>query len=275
MKSVVITGSTRGIGKGLAVSFLELGCAVVINGRNRIVVEQVVQELENRYDPDRIAGFAGDVSDYEQVQALWEAACKRFGEVDIWINNAGISHSLDEFWKLDPQVVHSVVETNLTGAMLGSLVALRGMLEQGYGAIYNMEGLGSRGGRMVSGLALYGSTKAGLGYFTEALARETGGTAVLVGALSPGMVLTDMLLDRPARSREDEQRTQRAFSILADRVETVTPWLARKVLENERSAVRIAWLTPSKVMLRFLAAPFHKRRLEEIQNPGKGKAGDR
>jgi NAD(P)-dependent dehydrogenase (short-subunit alcohol dehydrogenase family) len=256
MKSVVFTGSTRGIGRGLATSFLELGCRVIINGRQEVDVEQTVRELAMGYDPSRIGGFASEISDYKQILALWVAAHQRFGQVDIWINNAGISHPLGDFWDLEPQVVRSVVNTNLTGAIFGTQVAMRGMLEQGFRAIYNIEGLGSRGRRKVPGLALYGSTKAGLGYFTEALAQEAANTPILVGAVSPGMVLTDMLLEHSARSPEEEQRTRRVFSLLADRVDTVAPWLARRILENKRNGVRIAWLTPAKIIRRFLTAPF-------------------
>jgi NAD(P)-dependent dehydrogenase (short-subunit alcohol dehydrogenase family) len=259
MKTVIITGSTRGLGRGLAEAFIELGCTVVLNGRRQADVDQVVQVLVQAHDPSRIGGFACDVRDYEQVQALWQAAHQRFGRIDIWINNAGISHTLDEFWKLDPQVVEAVVETNLTGTMYGSLVALRGMLEQGFGALYNMEGLGSRDGRVIAGLSLYGSSKAALGYFTQALVQETAGTPVLVGALSPGMVMTDMLTGRTGRDPQETARAERVFNILANRVETVAPWLARRILENQRSGVRIAWLTPGKVMVRFLAAPFRRR----------------
>jgi NAD(P)-dependent dehydrogenase (short-subunit alcohol dehydrogenase family) len=266
MKSVVITGSTRGIGRGLSVSFLELGCSLVINGRRVEDVEQAIQDLASQSSLDRIEGFACDVSDYGQVQALWKVAYKRFGRVDIWINNAGISHPLGDFWDLDQQVMHSVVDTNLTGTLYGSKVAMQGMLIQGYGAIYNMEGLGSRGGRRVAGLALYGSTKAGLGYFTEALAQEAAVTPVIVGAISPGMVLPDMRLKRPAQSPQDEQRTRWVFSILADRVETVAPWLARRILKNERNGVRIAWLTPAKVMRRIMAAPFRREKVGRVQS---------
>jgi NAD(P)-dependent dehydrogenase (short-subunit alcohol dehydrogenase family) len=261
MKTVVITGSTRGLGRGLADAFLGLGCAVVVNGRQLADVEQTVRALAQIHDPGRISGYSADVRAYEQLQALWGAAQERFGGVDIWINNAGISHTLDEFWKLEPQVIDTVVETNLTGTMYGSLVALRGMLEQGFGALYNMEGLGSRDGRKIPGLSLYGTSKAGLSYFTQALAQETAGTPVLVGALSPGMVLTDMLTGRAGRDAQEAARAARVFNILADRVETVAPWLAQRILENQRSGARIAWLTPGKVMGRFMAAPFRRRRV--------------
>ena len=258
MKTVVITGSTRGIGYGLADSFLALGCAVTISGRTLASVEEAVAELAAQHEPDRVFGQPCDVTDFEQVQALWDAAKARFGKVDIWINNAGIGHSQTDCWDHPPEQIKAVVETNLVGAMYGAKVALRGMLDQGFGSFYNMEGLGSDD-RLVKGLALYGCTKAGLRYLTQSWVQETQGTPVLVGALRPGMVMTD-LVTKPYEERPEEwERAKRIFNILADRVETVTPWLAQKVLTNDKTGVRFTWLTRGKVIGRFLAAPFRKR----------------
>jgi NAD(P)-dependent dehydrogenase (short-subunit alcohol dehydrogenase family) len=89
MKIVVITGSTRGIGFGLAEAFLDLGCAVVVNGRSQTSVDQAIQRLAVRHNTEQILGFAADVADLAQVEAMWSAAIDRFGQVDIWINNAG------------------------------------------------------------------------------------------------------------------------------------------------------------------------------------------
>jgi NAD(P)-dependent dehydrogenase (short-subunit alcohol dehydrogenase family) len=147
--------------------------------------------------------------------------------------------------------------------MYGAQVALCGMRDQGSGSFYNMEGLGSDG-RRVEGLTLYGTTKCALHYLTDALVEETRGTPILVGALRPGMILTDLVTGQYAgRPKEEWEDAKRIFNILADRVETVTPWLAQKVLANQRSGVRITWLTRRKVIGRFLAAPFRKRDLFE------------
>lgn len=262
MKTVVITGSTRGIGYGLADSFLDLGCAVVVSGRTSGTVEKVVARLSAKHDADRVFGYPCDVTDFEQVQDLWDAAKAHFDKVDIWINNAGLSNPQMDFWELPAERIQAVVSTNLIGAMYGSKVALRGMLEQGFGGLYNMEGLGS-GGRNVEGLTLYGSTKCGLRYLDDSLARETRGTPVLVGALRPGMVVTDFLTKQFEDRPEEWERAKRIFNILADRVETVTPWLAQKVLANDKNGVCISWQSPYKIMGRFLAAPFRKRDLFE------------
>jgi NAD(P)-dependent dehydrogenase (short-subunit alcohol dehydrogenase family) len=262
MKTVVITGSTRGIGYGLADSFLALGCAVTISGRTLTSVEKAVAELAAKHEADRVLGQPCDVTDFEQVQALWDAAQAHFGQVDIWINNAGIGHSQMDSCELSPEQIQSVMDTNLVGAMYGAKVALRGMLDQGFGSFYNMEGLGSDG-RMVKGLALYGCTKAGLRYLTQSWVEETRGTPVLVGALRPGMVMTDLVTKQYEERPEDWERDKRIFNILGDRVETVTPWLAQKVLANDKTGVRITWLTRGKVIGRFLLAPFRKRDLFE------------
>lgn len=260
MKVVVITGSTRGIGYGLADAFLDLGCSVAISGRTGKGVAQAVGALANPYGGERVWGYPCDVTEYDQVQALWDAAQQHYGRIDIWINNAGLGHPQCSFCEHSQEQMHTIVETNLLGTMYGASVAMRGMLEQGFGGLYNMEGLGSDGSR-VEGLSLYATTKYAIRYLTESLVRESRGTPVLVGALSPGMVTTEFLTapyeDRP----EDWERAKRIFNILADKVETVTPWLARKVLANQRTGVRFNWLTRGKVMARFLMAPIRKREL--------------
>jgi NAD(P)-dependent dehydrogenase (short-subunit alcohol dehydrogenase family) len=260
MKTVVITGSTRGIGHGLANSFLALGCQVVISGRTPTSVEPAVAALSENFQSDRIFGYACNVTQFAQVQQLWDATQAHFGQIDIWINNAGLANPQLDFWEHPPERIRAVVETNITGAMYGAKVALSGMLAQEFGAFYNMEGLGSDG-RKVEGLTLYGSTKYGLSYLTDALVEETKDTPVLVGALRPGMVVTDLLTGQYEDRPEDWEKAKRIFNILADRVETVTPWLAQKVLENNETGVRISWLTRRKALWRFLTAPFSKRDL--------------
>ncbi len=259
MKIIVITGSTQGIGFGLAGEFLKLGCAVVISGRSPDRVEKAAASLSARFDGQRVAGFTCDVTQFDQVQALWDAAASRFGRVDIWINNAGIANPQANFWDQSPQVLSQVVDTNLLGAMYGSVVALRGMLKQGSGALYNMEGYGSRGKNMVTGLGLYGTTKAGLRFLDEALFEEVKGKPVIVGAILPGMVATNMISSQYEGRPQDWERARRIFNIIADRVETVTPWIAKRVLENDKNGARISWISSARIFFRFLQAPFVKR----------------
>jgi NAD(P)-dependent dehydrogenase (short-subunit alcohol dehydrogenase family) len=263
MKTVVITGSTRGIGYGLADSLLALGCAVVISGRTQEAVDRAVAELSAKHEPGCVLGKPCDVTDFQQVQVLWDVSKAHFDRIDIWINNAGISQPQVDFWENPPERIEAVVSTNLVGTMYGCKVALQGMLEQGAGAVYNMEGLGSDG-RRVEGLALYSTTKCGLRYLNQALAEELEGTGVIVGALAPGMVITELLTDQyEDRPPDDWEEAKRIFNVIADRVETIAPWLAERVLANERNGARIAWLTRSKIMGRFLTARFRRRNLFE------------
>jgi short-subunit dehydrogenase len=123
-----------------------------------------------------------------------------------------------------------------------------------------MEGMGSDG-RKHSGLAYYGMTKYGLSYFTDCLVDDTKGTPLIVGALRPGMVITDMIYEQYKERPEEFQDAQRIFNIIADTVDNVSPWLATRILNNKKSGVRISYMSRTKMIGRFLTAPFTKRDL--------------
>ena len=258
MVSIVVTGATRGIGFGMAHEFLRRGHKVTLCGRTQECVDRAIANLETAHGPDRAFGLPCDVRHPDQVQALWDGAVGRFGPVDIWINNAGINAPRRNFWELLPEQMDDVVRTNVLGLMYGSRIAMRGMLEQGGGQIYNMEGLGSSGPAL-PGTALYGATKSAVTYCTGVLIKEATGTPVRVGYLSPGMVMTQFLTRRDGAELSDGAK--RVMNILADKVETVTPYLVERILANDRHGVRIAWLIRPKIAWRFLTAPFRKRDL--------------
>jgi NAD(P)-dependent dehydrogenase (short-subunit alcohol dehydrogenase family) len=214
--------------------------------------------LSSKHDVSRIYAYLCNVSHYEEVEGLWKAVIGKFGCVDIWINNAGTGNPQIPIWDYSRELIDKVVAANVTGAFYGMNVALRGMRQQGFGSVYNMEGLGSSG-PVIKGLALYSSTKSALAYLTTAAAKEVEGTAIIVGGLRPGMVATKLITDQYKEHPEEWNKAERIFNILSDKVETVTPWLADKILSNRKNGARIQWLTRSKVMLRFLESPFHKR----------------
>jgi len=260
MKYIVITGSTRGIGFGLADAFLELGCSVTVSGRVQAGVDEAVGKLASKHDGQSLFGYACDVRRPEQLSSLWTACKERFGQVDVWINNAGFSAPQMPVWKVQPAQAQDVVQTNLLGVIYGSMVAIQGMLEQGFGSLYNIEGMGSDG-RKHDGLTLYGTTKYGLHYFTECLARETRGTPLIVGSLRPGMVITDLIMKQYEGRPAEFERVKRIFNIIADQVETVAPWMATQILANQKSGVCIQYLSQARLISRFLASPFRKRDL--------------
>jgi NAD(P)-dependent dehydrogenase (short-subunit alcohol dehydrogenase family) len=262
MKIIVITGSTRGIGYALANAFLQKGCLVMLNGRAREAVDKAVNSLRSAYGDERVAGCAGSATHINDLQNLWESAVARFGRVDIWINNAGIAHPLQTPWDISEDQMRCVLETNLLGVMFGTKVALKGMLAQGFGALYNTEGYGSGGrGMKVKGLAFYGTSKAGLRFFNDALMQEVENTPIIVGALQPGMVVTEMLTGQYAGKPEELERVKRIFNIIADKPEVVAPWLAQHVLNNTKNGMRFEFSSMLKISWRFMTAPFSKRDL--------------
>jgi len=258
MKSVVITGSTSGIGLGLADAFLSRGCLVAISGHSQVNLDEALRMLTAKYDKIRILAYFCEVRNYDEVEALWNTAISKFGRIDIWINNAGVGHPQTPISDYSRDMIDRVVAANVTGALYGLKVAIKGMTQQGYGSIYNVEGLGSSG-PMIKGLALYSATKSALAYLTTAAAKEVGGTSIIVGGLRPGMVATKLVTAQYEGHPEEWKQVKRIFNILSDRVETVTPWLADKMLSNKKNGVRIQWLSKSKVMRRFLKSLFHKR----------------
>ncbi|MGB7875550.1 MAG: SDR family oxidoreductase [Anaerolineales bacterium] len=260
MKYIIITGSTRGIGFGLAEAFLSRGCSVTVSGRDEESVEKAVAALRSRYEAGRVIGKACDVTIPEQVQALWDRSVEQFGKIDIWINNAGTSGERGLVWELPPGNTHTPIMTNVLGSVYGAQVAMKGMLAQGFGGIYNMEGMGSDG-RKHAGLTLYGTSKYAIHYFTESLAIEARNSPVIVGALSPGMVITDMILDRYDDRPDEWERAKKIFNIIADTVENVTPWLADRILANQRNGAILAYSSRWKLLWRFVSQPCTKRNL--------------
>jgi NAD(P)-dependent dehydrogenase (short-subunit alcohol dehydrogenase family) len=264
---IVITGSTRGLGFQLAREFLRRGCSVVVSGRGRAAVNAAVAALRAEFPRAGVRGIACDVADPAQVQALWDGAAKALGGVDHWINNAGIGQPTVPIWDLDPSEAEAIVRTDLLGVLYGAGTAMRGMTAQppgpagARGAVWFMEGHGSDG-RIMSGLSVYGAAKRALRYVARALAVEAKGTGVFVGALSPGIMVTDFTLQR--LDRQDPAawaRAKRVFNILADRPETVAAFLAPRILAARRTGSLVAWLTGRKIMARFLFAPILRRKV--------------
>jgi NAD(P)-dependent dehydrogenase (short-subunit alcohol dehydrogenase family) len=265
-KRIVITGSTRGIGYGLADAFLARGCQVTISGRSQESIDAAVAALAAKYNAESVFGQTCDVTDLEQVQRLWDASVAHFRAIDIWINNAGIAQDMQSLWHVPPQRVQAIVETNIVGVVFGSGVAVQEMIKQGHGQLYNMEGAGSDG-RVMAGLGIYQSSKAAVRSLNKSLIAETKELPLIVGALSPGMVVTDMLLDPMENDPDGQDRMKRIFNILADRVETVAPWLVDQILQNKKTGVNIKWLTTPKIVWRFASSRFRKRDLFEEQLP--------
>ncbi len=255
MKSIVITGSTRGIGLGLARAFLLRGHRVTINGSRHERLDEALQSLAGF--GARVHGVEGSVADRSAMEKLFQEASQRFGAVDIWVNNAGIGHSRRMLWELDDREIQKVIDVNLLGIINGTVAAYSGMSGQGFGNIFNMEGLGSEG-FIKEGLSVYGTSKSALHYFTKAFATEAKGGSVKIGVLSPGMVITDMLFETVAGA-PDPEGEKRFFNKVADDVETVSARLAEGMLASKRQYDCIKCLTKRKMIFRMLFGSLRRK----------------
>ncbi len=169
MKSIVITGGTKGLGLEMAKVFISKDCNVILCGSSDEGIAKAKLELSNF--ANRVLILKCDVTRPEELEALWKKGREAFGDIDIWINNAGINQPYRKISELQYDSISKIIDTNLKGIIYGSEIALKGMKQQGHGAIYNMEGLGSDG-MIQRKTAIYGTTKRALTYFTLAMAKE-------------------------------------------------------------------------------------------------------
>ncbi len=261
MKNVVITGSTRGIGLAMAKEFLRAGCRVTLSGRGDALPEEAAEALSDL--PGEYLYVPCDVRKRASLQNLWNTSSRRWGGVDLWINNAGQNAPHVFAWETGESHTDDIIRTNIEGLIFGSQVAAAEMVRRGHGAIYSMEGLGSNDMIQVKTI-LYGTTKHALTYFMKGLAKELEGTGVIAGRLSPGMMLTDFITRTPDGGPSPvlaDERFRSVFNILADRPETVAAYLVPRMLTNTKNGAQIAWLTSAKAAWRFLTAGFRKNRL--------------
>ena len=249
MSTVVITGSTQGIGRGLALEFCRRGHNVVVAGRNAERVTGVLSTLED--EAGQAAGQSCDVAQYDQVQALWDLAVNTFASVDIWINNAGLARTVWPILEIPQGEIETMVHTNMLGTINGSRIAATGMVAQGHGKLFNVLGGGSDG-EYFPGLGLYGTTKRGLDYFTNALVKELADTAIIVAKIRPGMIITEAVVREARADMENFQKSRKMMNNLVDTVETVAPFLVDNILATDKSGTKIRWLNGPKMAGRML-----------------------
>jgi 3-oxoacyl-[acyl-carrier protein] reductase len=193
----LVTGGSRGIGRAIVESLSREGAAVAFSYRER---EESAQDVERavRDEAGRAFAVRCDVSNEDDVKALVAAAEAEFGPVDILVNNAGIARD-GLLLMMDRPKWESVLRVNLDGAYYCMRAVMRGMLLRGWGRIINITSPSGVSG--LPGQANYAASKAGLVGLTKVAARELARKNVLVNAVSPGLIETDMLaaLADPAR----------------------------------------------------------------------------
>jgi glucose 1-dehydrogenase len=208
-KTVVITGSTRGLGHAMAAAFARAGARVVVLSRTPSAVDAAVAALGGG---ENVMGMTCDVGDLAQVQRLADGAVERFGRIDVWVNNAAQTAVYGRTVDIPVEEYSGIVRVNIMGTYYGSRVALGHMLSQGGGKLINLSGRGARTPAPFQNA--YGPTKAWVVSFTRALAKEYAGRGVDIMTFSPGMVLTGLLTDITVTGRDMEQRFKRFPRIL-------------------------------------------------------------
>ena len=183
-KNAIVTGSTRGIGRAIAESLAGAGARVAVVGRDQARAAEAAAAIGNN-----ARGFAADVSDPASVVALIEAVEKEFGQVDILVNNAGLTRD-NILFRLKDDDWDAVLDANLRGAFVAIRAVARGMIKRRWGRIINIASVvGITGNK---GQANYAASKAGLIGLTKSVAKELGSRNVLVNAVAPGFIETDM-----------------------------------------------------------------------------------
>ena len=183
-RTAVVTGSTRGIGRAVAEALAESGARVAIVGRDREKAAGVAAEVGRGS-----AGFACEVSDTAAVAALIAEVEKEFGGIDILVNNAGLTRD-NLVMRLSDDDWDTVLDANLRGAFAAIRAVSRGMMKKRGGRIINMASVVGINGN--KGQADYAASKAGLIGLTKSVAKELGSRNILVNAIAPGFIETEM-----------------------------------------------------------------------------------
>lgn len=192
-RTALVTGSTRGIGRAIASSLAAAGARVAVVGRERARAVEAAAELGGE-----AAGFAADMGDPPAVAALVAEVEEAFGRIDILVNNAGLTRD-NILFRLRDEDWNAVLDANLRGAFLAIRSASRGMIKRRWGRVINIASVvGITGNK---GQANYAASKAGLIALTKSVAKELGSRNVLVNAVAPGFIDTDMTAALTAEAR--------------------------------------------------------------------------
>lgn len=184
-KVAIITGATRGIGKGILESFVAQGAKVAFTYASS---KQAADEIENKFG-SQVKAYQSDASDFDAAQNLVEEVQKDFGSIDIVVNNAGITKD-NLLMRMRLEDWQKVIQVNLDSAFNLTKAVLRPMLKQRHGSIINMSSIVGITGN--AGQANYSASKAGLIGFSKSVALELGSRNIRCNVIAPGFIETEM-----------------------------------------------------------------------------------
>ncbi len=189
----VVTGASRGIGRGIALELAKRGAIVVINyNASADLANQVVEEITAA--GGEATAVQADVSTEEGANTLIKTATERYSKIDVLVNNAGTTRD-NVIMMMKAEDFDQVIQSNLRSTWLCSKAAVRSMMRKRYGRIVNMTSISGLRGQ--AGQTNYSASKAGIVGLTKALAKEVGPRGITVNAVAPGFVMTDLTKDLP------------------------------------------------------------------------------
>lgn len=246
---VVITGSSKGVGRALAEQFIRKNDAVVISSRTLDTMQRTVDSLRRRYPTSHIFGCVADVRKHEDVVRLLDFAGENLGTINAFICNAGIIGPKQTVKHLKPQDIEDVIATNLVGPMFCAKETQRlAALQQHPMHVFIMDGSGTRG-NSTAGYAAYGASKRSIPQLVSSLNKEANDENIRFHTMSPGMVLTDLLL-----GENQDPKFRKIFNCLAEEPETVATELVpqlRSVILADKKKTYIAYLTIPRAFFRL------------------------
>ena len=194
---VLITGSTRGIGKEIAIAFAQEGAKVVIMGRNAQLAVETAEELVKK--GHEAAGFGCDVTNLKNVEEIVNKILDKYKCIDILVNNAGITKD-NLLLRMSESDWDEVININLKGVFNCTKVVVKPMLKAKKGKVVNIASVIGITGNI--GQANYAASKAGIIGFCKSVAREIASRGIMVNCVAPGYIQTDMTAQLSEKTRE-------------------------------------------------------------------------
>jgi len=216
-KVALVTGGSKGIGRAIAAALLDSGAHVLVAGRDAVSLASVAAALGEHGERSgaRVEWFAGDVRREDEARAMVEAAVRRFGALDILVNNAAVGILVDTDMMTGDQW-RETIETNLSGVFYCTRAAIPHLRARGGGWIINISSLASR--NPFAGGAAYSATKAGLNAFGEALMQELRYDGIRVSTVCPGSVRTGFAGSNEGAAAEWKLAPEDVARVVADLV---------------------------------------------------------